>query len=91
MNFVSTHTLIQWMHINVMLLGCNTIAAIQHEKNILLLLKRIVDDDVPNVSNPRMPLQIFISKSTIKTYTDCFCCLLVFLEWENTQHYSVLY
>ena len=80
------------MHINVMLGGggggCNIIAAIQHEKNILLLLQRIVDDDVPNVSNPRMPLQIFISKSTIKTYIDSFCCLLVFLEWENTQHYS---
>ena len=37
-NFVSTHTLIQWMHINVMLLGCNIIAAIQHEKNIDLFI-----------------------------------------------------
>ena len=52
------------MHINVMLGVYN--AAIQHENNVLLLLKRIVDDDVLNISNPRMPLQTSISKSTIK-------------------------
>ena len=53
------------MHVNIMLGVCN--AAIQHEiNNVLLLLKRIVDDEVLNVLNPRMPLQISISKSTIK-------------------------
>ena len=36
------------------------------KNKVLLLLKRGVDDDILNVSNPRMPLQISISKSTIK-------------------------
>ena len=63
--------MLHWMHTNVIL------GVIQHKNKVLLLLKRLVDDSVLNISNPRMPLEIFISNSTIKIYTNC---LLVFLS-----------